>query len=233
MRAIRMNSRRLVLNLNQNPQSKRQKQEIKTSVAVWPLPRAVRPAGWRTEQNQHRRIRRAVWPPCKNRSDRFSPEALFTVQNQNENQSNFWYTRPNLTKLGGYLPKDIRDLFQVTIVQIHVKVLIFFCFTKEGFKTDQKRKTWSITCSWEINDLDDLRCIPTHHSKVNEGKKATKTQDQRSTTKYQNKGWRTKRELNFEQIPIDWFMMLLVTTTPSRRTRAQSKSKYSTHLSRS
>ena len=33
-----------------------------------------------------------------------------------------------------------------------------------------------MTCSWEIDDLEDLRCIPTHHSKVKESKNSHKNQ---------------------------------------------------------
>ena len=92
-----------------------------------------------------------------------------------------------MTKLETHLPKDIRILLQAMIVQIYVKVLTFFHLNEGGFKTGQKRKLYPNTCSWEIEDLDDPRCIPTHHIKEKRERKQPKTKGSKMDSKSPNK----------------------------------------------
>ena len=46
----------------------------------------------------------------------------------------------NFTKLDTHLLKDVRNLFQATIVKILAKVLTFLRLSEDGSKTESKRK---------------------------------------------------------------------------------------------
>ena len=125
----------------------------------------------------------AVRPTLNERSDRFLPETVQQPENQNETWSNFWSTRWNLIKLETHLPKDITNLLQAMIVQIYAKVLTFFHLNEGGFKTGQKRKLDPTSCSWEMDDLDDHRCIPTHHSKEKRARNQPKAKGSKRDSK--------------------------------------------------
>ena len=160
--------RKTSIESNQTPKQNTQKQpktQISKCWAVWPLTGAVWPvclAVWPLEW--------AVWPllTVNRKISKISP----TIRN--EKRPNFWSVRPNFTKFEPHLPKDIRNLFQSKISEIHAKVPIFFSLSEGGSKTEPNAKYDLETCSWVIDDQDDPRWVRTCHSKLDQGKKPSK-----------------------------------------------------------
>ena len=77
-------------------------------------------------------------------------------------------------KLDTHLLKDVRNLFQATIVKILAKVLTFLRLSEGGSKIESKQKYDLETCSWVNDDQDGPRWVPTCHSKLDQDKKPSK-----------------------------------------------------------
>ena len=119
---------------------------------------------------------------------------LKTARDQNTNRSNFWFTRPNFTKLEPHLLRTNRNLFQSTIATIQPRVPTIFSLNEEGSKTRSNRKRDLATCSWVIDDQDDPRWVPTCHSKLDHKEKSIKNSRIKEIPKITKYRARTKRD---------------------------------------